>query len=485
MSRTTSTAAVPPVTSAEEPSRRWWALALLCAAQFMVILDVTVVNVALPAIGEDLALSRSAATWVFTAYTLCFGALLLLGGRLADTFGRRRTFLAGLAVFTTASLASGLAGSGAVLLSARAAQGVGAALLSPAALSIVTTMFHGPDRHRALGIWAAIGGAGAAVGVLLGGALTSGPGWEWVFFVNLPVGALVAAATLAVVGHVPSAGGSRRIDLPGALIAGLAVGLVIYGLVEAGDGGWAAPVTLASLAGGAALLIAFVLVEHATADPLVPPALMIKRSVRAGNLVMLTASGLLLSCFFLASQYLQHVLALSPFRTGLVFLPVAVAIAAGSHVGARVLGRYGGRAAAAGGFALAAAGTLLLSRIPLDGSAVVDVLPGFALAGLGLGAVFVTATTTALSRVDPHHAGVASGLVSTGHELGASLGVALVSTIAGAGLDAGGAGGAASVAGFGDAFSALALVSVAAVALALWLIPAGRPAPGDGPMFAH
>jgi MFS family permease len=178
-------------------TRRWWALGLLCLAQFMVVLDVTVVNVALPEIGRDLALDRSAATWVFTAYTLCFGGLLLLGGRLADALGRRRVFLAGLALFTLASLASGLAGSGGALIASRAAQGIGAAMLSPAALSIITTTFHGPDRHRALGVWAAIGGAGAAVGVLLGGVLTSGPGWEWVFFVNLPVGAAVAAAVPA------------------------------------------------------------------------------------------------------------------------------------------------------------------------------------------------------------------------------------------------------------------------------------------------
>lgn len=464
-------------------TRRWWALALLCVGQFMVILDVTVVNVALPVIGRDLGLDRTALTWVFTAYTLCFGGLLLLGGRLADVMGRRTTFLAGLALFTTASLGSGLARSATALVAARAAQGMGAALLSPAALSTVTALFHGPDRHRALGIWSAIGGAGGAVGVLLGGALTSGPGWEWVFFVNVPVGLAVAVATPRLIDHVPPAA-ARGIDVPGAVAATAGLGLAIYGLVEAGDAGWGAGSTLAALAGGAALMMAFALVELRAAAPLVPPALARRRPVVAGNLLMLAAAGLLLSCFFLASQYLQNVLSLSPFRTGLVFLPVAVAIAGGAHLGSRLFARHGGRPVAAAGLALAALGTLALSRVPVDGRAVTDVLPGFVVAGLGLGAVFVTATATALSHVDGRHAGVASGLISTGHELGASLGVALVSTVAGASLDAGGHG-AASVAGFADAFTALAVVAAVAAVGAWWLLPAGRPAPADAPVFAH
>ena len=465
-------------------TRRWWALGLLCLAQFMVVLDVTVVNVALPEIGRDLALDRSAATWVFTAYTLCFGGLLLLGGRLADALGRRRVFLAGLALFTLASLASGLAGSGGALIASRAAQGIGAAMLSPAALSIITTTFHGPDRHRALGVWAAIGGAGAAVGVLLGGVLTSGPGWEWVFLINLPVGAAVAAAVPAVVGRLGAGDRPRRLDLPGAVTATLAIGLVIYGLVEAGDAGWGAPTTLLALGAGAATAAAFVLVERRATAPLVPGDLAARRSVVTGNLVMLVASALLLAGFFLSSQYLQHVLRLSSMRTGLTFLPVALAIALGTHVGARVVGRHGARPAAAAGFALAAAGLLLLARVPVDGQAALDVLPGFVVAGSGLGAAFVAATTTALGHVEPHRAGVASGMISTGHELGASLGVALVSAVAGASLDAG-AHGALSVDGFGDAFTAAAVVAVAAAALVLRLVPAGRPAAGDGPVFAH
>jgi EmrB/QacA subfamily drug resistance transporter len=472
-----------PDAGAAPSSRRWWALGLLCLAQFMVVLDVTVVNVALPEIGRELALDRSAATWVFTAYTLCFGGLLLLGGRLADAVGRRRVF-AGLGLFILASLASGLAGSGGALISSRAAQGVGAALLSPAALSIITTTFHGPDRHRALGVWAAIGGAGAAVGVLLGGVLTSGPGWEWVFFVNLPVGVALAAAVPTVVGRLAADDRPRRLDIPGALAATLAVGLAIYGLVEAGDAGWGATTTLLALGAGGATAAAFVLVERRAAAPLVPGDLAARRTVVTGNLVMLVASALLLAGFFLSSQYLQHVLRLSPLRTGLTFLPVALAIALGTHVGARVVGRHGARPAAAAGFALAAAGLLLLARVPLDGQAALDVLPGFVVAGSGLGAAFVAATTTALGHIEPHRAGVASGMISTGHELGASLGVALVSTVAGASLDAG-AHGPLSVGGFGDAFTAAAVVAGVAAALVLRLVPAGRLAACDGPVFAH
>ncbi|HEX6418695.1 MAG TPA: MFS transporter [Acidimicrobiales bacterium] len=476
--------APPAGTAAAAPARRWWALGLLSVAQFMVVLDVTVVNVALPEIGRDLALDRQALTWVVTAYTLSVGGLLLLGGRLADVAGRRRMFLVGLATFTLASLASGLSGTGGALVAARAAQGVGAALLSPAALSIVTTTFHGRERHRALGVWAAIGGAGAAAGVLLGGVLTSGPGWAWVFFVNIPVGITVAAALPATVGPVPGTGGAHRLDLRGALSATLAVGLAIYGLVEAGDAGWGSPTTLAALAAGAALAGAFLLVERSAPAPLVPLGLAARRPVMAGNLVMLVASGLLLAAFFVVSQYLQHALGLSALRTGLMFLPVAIAIALGTHLGARLVGRHGSRPAAAGGFALAAAGLALLSRVPGGGQAAVHVLPGFVVAGLGLGAAFVAATTTTLANVEARHAGVASGMISTGHELGASLGVALVSTIAGASLDAGAHGGVP-VGGFGDALTAAAAVAALAAALVLRLVPAGRPAAGPGPVLAH
>jgi len=475
-----SAADARPAHDAPPVPRRWWVLVLLCLAQFMVILDVTVVNVALPVIAEELHLGRAGLTWVVTAYTLCFGGLMLLGGRLADTLGRRRIFLAGLVVFTLASLVSGLAVNAPLLVTARAAQGVGAALLSPSALSIVTTTFHGPDRNRALGVWAAIGGAGAAVGVLLGGVFTAGPGWEWVFFINVPVGAVVAIALPPLIRNLP-APRSARVDVPGAVVAIAGVAAVIYGLVRAGDTGWADPWTLIALAAGLVLLGVFAAIERAVPEPLVRLTKSARRPVVAGNLVMLVASGLLLSDFFLASQYLQHVLRLGALRTGLLFLPVALVIGLGTHLGVRVVGRFGGRPAAAAGFALAAVGAALLTRLPAEGNAVLTLLPGFAVSGLGLGAAFVAATTTAMAYVDPHEAGMTSGLINTGHELGASLGIAFVSTLAASSLG-NGAGGAG---GFGTAFTGAAIAAVAMAVVVLWLVPAGRPPAIDGPVFAH
>ncbi|RJL24866.1 MFS transporter [Bailinhaonella thermotolerans] len=461
---------------------RWWVLGLLCLAQFMVILDVTVVNIALPAIGADLALGREAVTWVVTAYTLLFGGLLMFGGRLADLLGRRRVFLAGLVLFTAASLAAGVAGSGAGLIAARAVQGVGAALLSPAALSIVTTTFHGAERHRALGVWAAIGGGGAAAGVLLGGVLTSGPGWSWAFFVNVPVGALVAGLVPVFVRRDaarPGRPGRRGIDLPGALLVTGATALVIYGLVRAGDGGWASAAV--PLLAGIAVAGVFVLVERRTAEPLVRLALLARRPVVAGNLVMLGASALLLSAFFLTSQYLQHTAGLSALGTGFAFLPVAVATVAGAHLAGRLIPRTGARPVAAAGFLLAAAGLWLLSRLPAAPDVLADVEPGFTLTGLGLGAAFVTATTTAMSHVSHEEAGLASGLINTGHELGASLGVAIMSTAAAPAV----ATAAAPASAFGDAYLAAAVIAAAVTLAASVLLPKGRPPAHDGPIFAH
>jgi len=465
--------------------RRWWALVLLCLAQFMVILDITVVNVALPTIGTDLGLDRAWLTWVVTAYTLCFGGLLLLGGRLADTLGRRRTFLAGLGVFTAASLASGLAQTGTVLVAARAGQGVGAALLSPAALAIITTTFHGSERNRALGVWAAIAGAGAAVGVLAGGLLVQYASWRWVFFINLPVGTLVAAAVPAMVAAVRPSPLARRVDLPGALAGTLATAAVIYGLVTAGSDGWGATTTLLWLATGLGLAGVFAAVQRVTREPLVPLGLLARRPLLAGQLVMLASSGLLLATYFLVSLYLQRLLGYSALATGLVFLPAALATIAGSHLAAHAVSHLGPRPVAAVGFGLAAAGALLLSRLPADASVLVDLLPGLLLATGGLGAGFVVATTTAMAQVDQAQAGLTSGLLSTGHELGASLGVAVVSTIAAASVTGDSLAGRPPVGGFDRAFLACALLAAVAAAAAPWLLPPGCPPATERPMFTH
>jgi EmrB/QacA subfamily drug resistance transporter len=453
--------------------RRWAALALICVAQFMLILDVTVVNVALPDMAADLDLNRATLTWVVTAYTLCFGGLMLLGGRLADALGARRTLLAGLAVFTAASLVTGLAGTATVLLGGRIAQGVGAALLSPAALSIVTTTFHGTERNKALGVWAAIGGSGAAAGVLIGGALTDGPGWQWVFYINVPIGLAVLAALPALVpARTPR---PARLDLPGALLVTAGTGSLIYGLVKAGDTGWADTATLLPLAAAVVLYAGFAAVERVSRAPLMDLRMFTRRPVLAGAFLMLIATALLIAYFFLGSVYLQHIRGLTPLRTGLLFLPAAVATGLGAHLASRLIGRIGSRAVAVAGMAIAAVGSAPLTRLSDEGSVYAGLLPGFVVASFGLGMVFVTATTTALGMIDHEEAGLASGVVNTFHEVGGSIGVAVVSTVAASGIESG------SVGGFTDAFTVCAVAAAASAAVALGLVPRGKPQVSGGP----
>ncbi len=327
---TPTTDAHPRHVDQSPPGRRiWWGLALLCLAQFMLVLDVTVVNVALPDIGTDLGLHRAALTWVLTTYTVAFGGLMLLGGRLADLYGARRMLLIGLAVFTGASLASGLARDASVLLAGRGVQGIGAALLSPAALSLLTATFTGTRRGRALGIWAAIGGAGAALGVILGGVLTSTVGWEWIFFINVPVGVLVLLALPVTLPPVPAGGYRGRLDLLGALTVTAGTGAAIYGLTNAGTHGWLATGTLLPLVGALALYALFVLWQRTVAAPLVDLRLLARRPMAVGSLLMLVTTGLLVGSFFLGSFFLQRAQNYSALRTGLLFLPVAVADQAG------------------------------------------------------------------------------------------------------------------------------------------------------------
>ncbi|TDD69693.1 MFS transporter [Jiangella aurantiaca] len=460
---------------------RWRLLTLLGLAQFMLVLDVTVVAVALPDIGADLSLSRTALTWVVSAYTLMFGGLLLLGGRLADLVGARRIVLAGLTLFTTASLVSGLAWNAESLIGGRVAQGAGAALLSPAALSIVATTFHGTERNRALGVWAALGGAGSAAGVLVGGLLTAGPGWSWIFYVNVPVG-LVLVALLrrllptrrAASSHAGSPG-PRRLDVPGAVLVTVGTAALIYGLVNAGDDGWTGSSTVVPVAAALVLYTVFAVLQRRLRAPLIDPWLITRRPVLTGVLLMLVATGLLISAFFLGSFFLQHVRGHGALITGVLFLPVAVAVAAGAHVGGRAVGRAGPRLVAAVAFAVAAAGLALAAVATIRGDGASDtalLVTGMSVGTAGLGATFVTATTSALAHVDHHDAGLASGIVNTFHEFGAALGVALASSIAAADL----APGATGTGGFTSAYAAGAAAAVVAGLVASVLVPAGRPA---------
>ncbi|MEV7525429.1 MFS transporter [Streptomyces sp. NPDC091371] len=431
---------------------RWRLLALLCLAQFMLIADVTVVNVALPVIGADLALSDTGLPWVVTAYTLFFGALLLVGGRLADRFGARRMFLTGLTLFTAASVASGLAGTGGTLIVARSAQGIGAALLSPAAMALVLALFEGPARHRALGVWAGIGGAGAALGVLLGGILAAGPGWRWIFYVNLPAGALALIAVPLLLGHSLRTPTRRYpVDLTGAALLTGASACLVYGLTER-SWPW--------LAGAAAAGLLLAVAERRSRHPLLPSALPGRRALLGGSAVMLGAAGLLVAGFYLSSLHIQHALGRSALVTGLAFLPVAVAVTAGAHLGGPAVVRFGWRPVGATAFALAAAGAALAPT----GGLWTGLVPGFALLALGLGGAFVCATTAALSEVPPEHSGVASGLVGTSHELGAALGVAALAP---------------------GGFSTLPLPALALTLTAAALLPKGRPSADAARAMAH
>lgn len=488
--------------------RRWLILTLLCMAQFMLIVDVTVVNVALPTIGDQLDLGAGALTWIVAVYTLFFGSLLLLGGRLGDLLGRRRMFLAGLVLFTAASLVSGLAENGGTLITARAVQGIGAAAMSPAAMALIMTLFQGAERNRALGVWAAIGGTGAAFGVLLGGVLVSGIGWEWIFFVNVPIGIVVLAAVPALVrpdtpaphGHEPAHTSAPHtgaqahghasdhgrapsgIDLPGALTMTATPALLIFGLMQARDHGFGdLTAWLPLLASGFGVAL-FVVAERQAAAPLVRLSFLARRSLIGGCLLMLAASGVLISAFFLCSLYLQHILGFSALRTGLMFLPVALATTVGAHLGSQAVARLGWRATAGGGMAIAVAGSLLLTGVERDGNAWTQVVPGFVLLGFGLGAGFICAITSAVHGVEHQDAGLGSGLVNTCHELGASLGVAVVAAVAGASLDGGAA---PSIDGFGSAFAACAAIAAVAATVGLLLLPKGRPDPSAGPVFAH
>jgi EmrB/QacA subfamily drug resistance transporter len=468
-----------PTRDTDEPRkpvdpRRWKALAVVSIAQFMLIMDLTVINVALPALGADLDLSRSAAAWAVSAYVLVFGGLILLGGRLADVVGARAVMLAGLAIFTLASLASGLAQNEILLIGGRVGQGVGAALLSPAALSTISGLFRGEERNKALSVWASLGGIGFAAGVLIGGILTAGPGWRWVFFVNVPVGIALSLAIPTVTPPRRPDRAARRLDALGAVTVTAATGSFIYGMINVGDAGWAEPGTLLPIAAAIVLYGLFVGVERTVRTPLLPPGLLARRPIAAGAFLMLVASGVLFADLFLGSQYLQHLRGLSALETGLFFLPGALALMIGAVVAGRLVGRLGARPVAVAGLILVSVGNALLIGLSASGNVYADALPGVVLFSLGGGPLFVCATASALGRAGQDEAGLVSGVVYTFHELGAAICVAVASSVAAAGLAD-----TPSIEGFADSFALFAAAAAVAAVLALRIVPPGKPQTTD------
>ena len=465
-----------PFPAALADERQPWAVLLLVSvAQFMVILDVTVVNVALPTIGRGLGFAPQDLQWVVTTYVLMTGGLLLLGGRMSDLLGRRPLFLAGLILFSCASLVSGLAGTPAALIASRAGQGLGAAMLSPAALSIVTTTYTGAQRTAALSVWGAIGGGGGAAGVLLGGAITSTFGWRWIFFINVPIGLVAAALALRFVsGRQERTGSLPQLDLPGALtlVGGLLA--LLYAIEGATTHGWVSPLTLGLLALSGGLLAAFAAIERRAKRPLVPPTTWKLRTLVSSAAVMLGVTGILVGTFFLNSLFLQNVLKASAMKTGLAFLPVLAMTGIAAHFGPRLLVRFGARIVVVAGLVLIACGNLLLTRAQADASYPIDLLPGFLLLGFGVGLTFVAISVTAMAEIEAERAGLASGLMTTAHELGGAFGVSLFSAVA---IMASAAGGAGFTRGYDKSALAGALIAGALAVISMLDVPAFRPEP--------
>ena len=411
--------------------RRWKALALLCTAFFMVILDSAIVVVALPSIDASLGFSTGDLQWVLSAYLLSFGGLLLLGGRAADLLGRRRLFMAGTALFALASLACGLAGSVAVLIAARVVQGVAAAIMTPTALSIVTTTFEeGAERNKALGIWAAIGGVGATAAWLIGGPITEGLGWEWIFFINIPVAIAVVALSPALLRESRDRGHGRRFDVAGAVTITAALVALVYAVVEAPGAGWASGQTLGLLAASAALIALFAAIEARSAAPLAPLRVFRSRALVGGNLVLFTLGMLAFGMPFVLTQYAQNVLHYSPLEFGLASVVMPVTAAIGSITGQAIATKGGLRTIAVIGMTLTGVGCLLLTQVSVDGSYLGDMFAPLLVFGPGLGAAYVAGSIGSLAGVAEADAGLASGLNNSSFQIGGAVGVAILSTVA-------------------------------------------------------
>jgi EmrB/QacA subfamily drug resistance transporter len=467
--------------------RKGMLLVLVCLAQLMVILDVSIVNVALPSIRDGLRFSTTGLQWVVNAYTLTFAGFLLLGGRAADLLGRRRVFLAGTALFALASLACALADSRSLLIGARVLQGIGGAVISPASLAIIATSFaEGRERSRALGVWGAMGGLGGSLGVLLGGILTQAFSWPAIFLVNVPIGIAVIVFSRRLIPEGRASSAARHFDATGALLVTGALTALVYGIVRTDTLGWGSTGVLAPLAVGAALLAAFVFVEGKVARaPLMPLRVFGMARLRAANLIMFLLYAAVFAIWFFLSLYLQEVLRYDPLQTGLRFLPMTLAIMATSTLAPRVVARFGERATLTVGMLLAAVGLYLLTGVRSGGSYTADVLPGGLLAAMGLGLSLVPATIAAVAGVSAKESGLASGMLNTSRLIGGALGLAVLSTIAAsrtrADLLTGATGASALSGGFRVAFAVAAGFSVLGALAAVVLLRARPPAPQEAP----
>lgn len=454
--------------------RKWLALALLCGVQFMVVLDIAIVNVALPSIQVDLGFSQENLQWVISAYALVFGGFLLLGGRAADLLGRRRIFIAGLVVFTLASLLAGLAWSEGSLIGARAFQGLGAAIISPAALAILMTTFaEGRERNTALGAWGAVGALGAVAGVLLGGVLTDALSWEWIFFVNIPVGATGLALTPVLLSESRDRR-ARSFDLRGAVLVTAGLVVLVYAITEAPDFGWASLETIGLFAASAVLLAAFAVTEVRTRDPLMPFSIFRLRTLTGANVAGFILGTTIFAMFLMLTLYMQQVLEYSAMKSGVAYLAVAGTAIVWSAVSAQLVTRIGVKPVLAAGMALLTAGLVYFTQVSVEGSYLGDLLPGFLLIAIGMGFSFVPISIAALAGVRDSEAGLASGLINTSQQIGGALGIAVLSTLATSttrdALASGTSQAFALTDGFEAAFWGAAIVAALGVLVALLLV---------------
>jgi EmrB/QacA subfamily drug resistance transporter len=447
----------------------WVVLVLICVAQFMVILDATIVNVALPSIQTDLDLSETNLQWIINAYALVFGGFLLLGGRAGDLLGRKRLFLVGLVIFTAASLLDGLSVSSGMLIASRALQGFGAALISPAALSIISTTFaEGKERSRALGVWAAIAIGGSAVGLILGGLLTQAFSWPWIFFVNVPVGVVAFVLSWRLIPESRDEHAAQVFDVAGAATVTGGLMTLVYAIVKAESNGWTSTTTIGFFVASVVLLTAFVLIEQRSKAPLVRLSIFRTRSLTTANVVMFLVASGMFAMFFFNTLYIQRVLGYGPLEAGLAFLPFTAGIMVSAGIASQFAPKLGVRPVAAVGMLVSSAGMLLLTQLPVDGSYVANVLPALLLTSLGMGAVFMPLTLVATTGLDDSDQGLASGLFNTSQQIGGALGLAVLSTLAAS--KSGGVDKVALVKGFHWAFGGGAAFVLAGLVVMLVLL---------------